>query len=124
MANKLLLGLSLRCPHCGEGRISDGILKTRELCDICHVRFERKSGESAGASIVWVAILPIVSMIFYFVLFAINPDLSLITQLGITMTFTVVIGILGYRHARGVWVAVVELTDGLKTDAEMESVNP
>lgn len=123
MANKLLLGLQLRCPHCGEGHISDGLIKTRDICEVCHVRFERKSGESAGASIVWISVLPILALIFYFILIAINNELSLPAQLGITMTFTVVIGLIGYRHARGVWIAVVELSDGLKTDAVNETTS-
>lgn len=123
MANKLLLGLQLRCPHCGEGHINDGLIKTRDICEVCHVRFERKSGESAGASIVWISVLPILALIFYFILIAINNDLSLPAQLGITMTFTIIIGLIGYRHARGVWIAVVELSDGLKTDAELEATS-
>lgn len=118
--NKLWLGLRLRCPHCGQGHISNGLLRSRDVCEVCNVRFERKSGESAGASIIWVGILPILSMIFYFVLYAINNDLSLEAQLGVTMGFTVIVGLLGYRHARGLWVAIVELSDGLKTDAEFE----
>jgi len=120
--DKLLLGLRLRCPHCGEGHINNGLLKTRDVCEVCHVRFERKSGESIGASIVWLSVLPLLSMIFYFVMFAINGDLSLPMQLGITMGFTVIVGLVGYRHARGIWIAVVELSDGLKTDAEIEAI--
>jgi len=118
--DKLLLGLRLRCPHCGQGHISDGILKTRDVCEVCNVRFERKSGESAGASIIWISILPIVSMIFYFIIFALTPDTPLLVHLLVTLTFTVILGLVGYRHARGVWVAVVELSDGLKTDTETE----
>lgn len=118
--DKLLLGLRLRCPHCGQGHISDGILKTRDVCEVCNVRFERKSGESAGASIIWISILPIVSMIFYFIIFALTPDTPLLVHLLVTLTFTVILGLVGYRHARGVWVAVVELSDGLKTDTEAE----
>ena len=121
MMNKLGLGLRLRCPHCGDGHTSNGIFRTREVCEVCNVRFERKSGESAGASIVWVGILPIISMIFYFTLYATNKDLSLEAQLVITLGFTVIVGFIGYRHARGVWIAIVELSDGLKTDAEIEA---
>ncbi len=120
MFNKLGLGFRLRCPHCGEGHISNGLFGIRDVCEICHVRYERKSGESAGASIIWVGILPILSLIFYFVLYATNKNLSLELQLGVTMGFTVIIGLLGYRHAKGLWIAVVELSDGLKTDAEFE----
>lgn len=124
MLNTLFLGLRLRCPHCGQGHITDGIFKTRELCEVCQVRFDRKSGESAGASIVWISLLPILSMIFYFILFALTPDTPLLVHLLITMTFTIILGVLGYRHARGVWVAVVELSDGLKTDAEIKGTTP
>lgn len=120
MVNTLWLGFTLRCPHCGKGHINQGVLKSRDLCEVCNVRFERKSGESAGASIVWISILPILAMIFYFVIVAINSTLSLPLQLGITMAFTIIIGLLGYRHARGIWIAIVELSDGLKTDAEAE----
>lgn len=123
MVNKLLLGLRLRCPHCGEGHISEGLFKMRDVCEICHVRFERKSGESTGASIIWLSTLPLLAMIFYFILYAINNELSLPIQLGVTMTFVVIVGLAGYRHARGVWVAVVELSDGLKTDAEVEVIS-
>lgn len=119
MIDKLLLGFRLRCPHCGQGHINDGFLHTRDLCEVCAVRFERKSGESAGASIIWVSLLPILALIFYFLLYASNPTLSLPAQLIITMSFTLVLGLLGYRHMRGVWIAVVELSDGLKTDAEI-----
>ena len=123
MKDKLWLGFRLRCPHCGQGHLNDGFLSTRQVCEVCNVRFERKSGETAGASIIWLGILPILSMIFYFAIFAINSSLSLPLQLGITMTFTVIVGILGYRHARGMWIAVVELSDGLKTDAEAEGTS-
>lgn len=120
MLYKLGLGFRLRCPHCGEGHISNGILRSRDVCEVCHVRYERKSGESAGASIIWVGILPIISLAFYFVLYAMNKNLSLEIQLVVTLAFTVIVGLLGYRHARGLWIAIVELSDGLKTDTELE----
>lgn len=120
MVNKLWLGFRLRCPHCGEGHINDGLLKNRKVCEVCGVRFERKSGESAGASIIWISILPIISLIFYFILYAIDSSQTLIVRLAITIAFAIVLGVIGYRHMRGLWIAVVELSDGLKTDADYE----
>ena len=122
MLHKLGLGFRLRCPHCGEGHISKGLFSLRDVCEVCHVRYERKSGESAGASMIWVGLLPIISLMFYFALYSTNKNLSLEMQIGVTMTFTVIIGLIGYRHAKGIWIAVVELSDGLKTDAEFEQV--
>ncbi len=28
-------GLKCRCPQCGEGKIFDGFLKVRDVCDVC-----------------------------------------------------------------------------------------
>lgn len=83
------------------------------------MRFERKSGEAAGASIIWVSILPLLALPFYILVYSSNPSLSLPAQLVITMSFIAVIGVLGYRHIRGAWIGFVEVTEGLKTDAEV-----
>ncbi|MEQ8672551.1 MAG: DUF983 domain-containing protein [Aggregatilineales bacterium] len=116
MRETLLRGLKLRCPNCGEGHISDGLFSIKATCEVCGVRFERKSGESAGASIIWLSILPIPALILYFVMVAINPDLPLAVQLAIPLGFLLVMSLIGYRHIRGLWIAVVALTDGLHAD--------
>lgn len=116
MVETLMRGLKLRCPNCGEGHISNGLFSIKKTCEVCGVRFERKSGESAGASIVWVAILPIPALIIYFVMVAINPDLPLAVQLAVPLGFLLIVSVIGYRHMRGIWIAVVALTDGLQVD--------
>jgi len=96
--------------------MSSGIFQMNERCEVCGVRYERKSGESAGASILWISLLPILALILFFVLFAINEDFSLWVLLGAPLAFVVIFGVLGYRHARGLWVAITDLTDGLEAD--------
>ena len=119
--NTLWRGLRLRCPHCGKGSISRGFLRRHARCQVCAVRFERKAGETAGASIVWLAVLPIISMLFYFALYASSPHLPLPAQLGITAAFTLILGLLGYRHVCGLWIAFVELSEGLQADSPTET---
>lgn len=116
MLQKLLRGVFLRCPNCGQGHISSGFFQMRERCEVCGVRYERKSGESAGASILWISLLPILALVLFFVLYAINDDFSLWVLLGLPLLFVVVVGVLGYRHARGVWIAITDLTEGLQPD--------
>lgn len=116
IVEKLMRGVRLRCPHCGEGHISDGMFSIKKTCEVCGVRFERKSGESAGASIIWLSILPIPALIIYFVMVTINPDLPLAVQWGVPLGFLLIFSLIGYRHIRGLWIAVVELTDGLQAD--------
>lgn len=116
----LLTGLRLRCPNCGEGKISNGLFQFNHTCAVCHVRFERKSGESAGASIIWLSILPIPALAIYFVMMAVTPDLPFAVLMGVPLVFLLIISIIGYRHMRGIWIAIVHLTDGLKSDAPLQ----
>ncbi len=37
-----------RCPDCGKGRMFGGAIKLNEVCELCHVRFERDSGSWLG----------------------------------------------------------------------------
>ena len=117
MIKTLLRGLRLRCPNCGDGHISDGWFSIRETCPVCHVRFERKPGESTGANIITLSVLPIPALALAFGMMAINPDLSLLVVIGIPALLVVAASLLGYRHSRGLWIAVVALTDGLHVDS-------
>ena len=121
MFKAMLTGLRLRCPNCGEGRISEGLFHIHETCPVCKVRFERRSGESAGASIVFLSLLPIPALILGIIMMVINPDTSLWLVIGIPALFVLVMSAVGYRHARGLWIGVVAATDGLKTDAEADA---
>ena len=118
MLKTLLLGLRLRCPNCGVGHISDSLFHIHKSCSNCHVLFERKSGEGAGASILWLSILPIFALGLFFLLFAINPDFPLIVLLGIPAIFILVASIGFYRNIRGLWIGVIALTDGLYKEDE------
>ncbi len=123
MLKTLLLGLRLRCPNCGEGKISQGLFQIRETCPVCHVRFERKPGESTGANIITLSILPIPALAIAFIMMAINPDLPLWIVFAVPAIFILVVSLVSYRHSRGLWIAVVALTDGLKTDEEIARID-
>lgn len=116
MLNTLWRGFRLRCPNCGEGKMAQGWVGMHETCDVCHVRFERKSGESAGASIIWVSVLPILAMIIFFMIELTNPGTSLWISAGIPLAFVLIAGVLFYRNVRGLWIAISYLTGGVYAD--------
>lgn len=118
MLQTLLSGLMLRCPNCEQGQMGKGRFDIQETCPVCGVRFERKPGESTGASIVMLSILPIPAIALGFVLMAAFPDLGIWAVFGLLTVLVLVICVVTYRNARGLWVAVVHLTDGLVTDDE------
>ncbi|MGJ3238858.1 MAG: DUF983 domain-containing protein [Anaerolineae bacterium] len=124
MLKTLWTGFRLRCPHCQQGQMTDGWFALRETCAVCGVRFERKSGESAGASIIWVSVLPILAMMIFFTFELTNPDISLWISAGVPIAFTLIAGVAFYRNVRGLWIAVTYLTGGVYADAnEAEQTN-
>lgn len=116
MLKKLWQGLRLHCPNCHQATISNGLFQVNRECRHCGVQFERKSGESAGASIIWISLLPILALILFFVMYMINPDLSVPILLGVPLAFGVILGLVGYRHIKGLWIAIAYLTGDVYAD--------
>jgi uncharacterized protein (DUF983 family) len=116
MLKKLWLGFWLRCPNCEQGHLSDNFFSMRESCEVCHVRFERKSGESAGASVIWISVLPIIGMLIYFGIDIAYPKIPLILSAVVPLAFVLIAGALFYRNARGIWIAISYLTGGVYKD--------
>lgn len=118
MLKKLWLGFILRCPNCEKGKLSDSLFSMRHECDVCHMVFERKSGDSAGASAIWLSILPFFALVLFFILYFAFPGISIWLAGGIPMLLMLFIGIFFYRNVRGLWVATSYLTGGIYADKE------
>lgn len=118
MMRTLLLSFFLRCPNCEQGQIAAGMFNLRETCPVCRVRFERKSGESTGGSIILISVLPILALVVFFVLYAIDSSLPMALLLGVPLLVVVAGAVLLYRNVRALWVGVTYLTEGLYTDDE------
>lgn len=121
--HKLWVGLTLRCPNCEQGRMFDGLFKMRPECDVCGVRFERRSGESVGGMYFNLGIAELIAIPGYFIVNALfHPPF--IPHLLFWFVFTVVFCALFYRHARGLWVSISYLTGGVQTDRDYEVSKP
>ena len=102
--------------------MSSGLFEIHESCPVCGVRFERKPGESTGASIMALSLLPIPAIAISFIMLLINPDLSLWVVIGVPAALILILSVVSYRHTRGVWIAIIALTDGLHTDDERPQI--
>jgi len=98
-------GLWLRCPNCGQGVMFRGLFKMEATCPECHVRYERKYGESIGGMFINLLVVETISVAGYFISDALLKP-PLIFQLIFWGTFNLVFVILFYRHARALWVAI------------------
>lgn len=116
---KLLLGLFLRCPNCGRGRMFRGLFHMEPTCPYCHVRYERQSGESIGGTLINLCVAEVLSVGGYFVTqAAFQPPVTF--QLIFWISFNILFIVLFYRHARGLWVSIAYLSGGVYADPDYE----
>ncbi|MGB1287651.1 MAG: DUF983 domain-containing protein [Aggregatilineales bacterium] len=118
---KLFMGFLLRCPNCEQGHIGNGFLNIKTYCPVCNVHFERADGEQTGAMMITLSTMPFFSIMLFIVLYNTNPEMNLALLVGLPALMLTLSILLFYRHARGIWAAVVYLTGGLFTDDEWQA---
>ncbi len=114
---KLITGLLLRCPNCEQGAVMKNWFEVKPTCPVCHVRFERSPGEGTGAMIIVLSLVPLPMILLFILLFNVW-NVALPVLLIAMILAPIVLALLIYRHARGVWVSVIFLSGGLYTDEE------
>ncbi len=117
----LWLGLLLRCPNCGRGKMFRGLFEMEKTCPVCQVRFERLSGESIGGMVINLALAQVVTIGSFF-LIDILTDIAPGQQLIFWIPFTLLFCVFFYRHARAMWVGVAFLVGGVYTDEQHEKI--
>ena len=102
-------GLKLRCPVCGQGKLFRSYFVMNERCGSCGVAFAREHGQ-------WVGSLDINTLVTAFILMigvGFGPLWSLKTMLIVWCSAAVLVPLVTFRFARGLWTAIVHLTGGV-----------
>jgi len=95
--------LLLRCPHCGKGRLFDGILRMRSHCSECGLKFEREPGFFLGSIYFNYGLTALLVVILYPILLF-NRVLPESRLLLLAFVFVVVFPIVFFRYARSLWL--------------------
>lgn len=110
----LWTGFRLRCPSCRHGRIYHGF-RANSSCSSCGVEFQ--SSDEGHFLVTVVAAYSITAVLLAAFVFALNvvyPEMTILLQIVICLLFASVFLLLSYRHFKGVSVALIHLTFGLR----------
>ncbi len=117
----VLRGLTLRCPRCGKGKISDGLFKPREYCDVCGQVFKLKEGEfTGGAYIGYVVSVALLGILFVILVWPLKWDIE--QTLWVLMPGAVILPILLHRHMVGVFTAILITTGAMEQQVSPEKL--
>lgn len=108
----LVRGARLRCPCCGHGSLFRSAFALHDACTACDERFEREPGLSLG-SIYINLILTMSFSLAGVTLTSWLTDLTLTQELTIWAGGAAIISVLLYRLAKGLWIGLVFLGDGV-----------
>jgi uncharacterized protein (DUF983 family) len=121
--HKSLVGLSLRCPNCEQGKTFTGLFQMNETCPVCNARFERQSGESVGGMYLNLGLAELVTIGGFFLAHLLFKPLF-VPHLIVWVVINVLLVALFYRHSRSLWIAISYMTGGVQTDEDYYRENP
>jgi uncharacterized protein (DUF983 family) len=106
----VLRGLRLRCPVCGKGELFRTYFRMYDHCPCCGVGFAREHGQ-------WVGSLDIHTFVIAFALMIgaalTPPGWPIGLSLAVWGGAAILIPLVTFRFARGLWTAIVHLSGGV-----------
>ena len=111
----LTLGLLLICPACQRGRMFRSLFVMNVRCPVCGVIFERDAGEVTGGMAINMTLTSLIAVVGGGLL-GVLTDIPAVLLILVVGAFTVAVGLLFYRHARGLWTSILYLTGSIFED--------
>ena len=102
-------GFFLLCPRCHRSGMFIRGFQMHKQCQSCGLAFETASGEIPGGMGINISVTLLLIMIAALV-FGMNRDIPLLPLLLSLGVLTIFFPILFYRSSRGLWVAILYLT--------------
>jgi uncharacterized protein (DUF983 family) len=96
--------LRQRCPRCLKGAVFNGLMATRERCDVCGLRFEREPGYFVGAMYVSYALAVAVMTLLVLLIRRLRPHWSDIAVVGAALPPFLPLVPLIVRYSKIIWL--------------------
>ena len=102
-------GLIVRCPRCGKGKLFRGVLAMHDRCPVCQLDFEREEGFYTGAMAINLIVSELIVAAYIIpvaVVSGLNPQVPFIPILIISSPLPILLPLLLFRPARGLWLSM------------------
>ena len=100
-----IVGLRMRCPRCGEGRLFDGYLKVADRCESCGLALA-KNDSGDGPAVFLIFILGAIATPFAFLLDSWFPQLPYWIPVLIVSALVLGLALLTLRPSKALVVAL------------------
>ncbi|HSB09536.1 MAG TPA: hypothetical protein VLM38_08635 [Blastocatellia bacterium] len=100
----LRLGIRLKCPRCGLGRLYESPFRMRTRCDYCDLIFEREQGYFVGSIYINVvateSTLLFTLLIYGLVTGTVNEGI-----LSVLVVLAIIVPLTFFHHSRSLWLS-------------------
>jgi uncharacterized protein (DUF983 family) len=100
--SRLVAILAMRCPRCCQGSVYRGVLRTRDRCPVCDLRFEREPGYFVGAMYASYALGIVLTAPIWLTLLLTGQDYALILAASIIPLF--ILMPVFFHYSRVIWL--------------------
>lgn len=108
----ILRGLFGSCPHCGKGRIFNGLYAVNEYCAHCHLPMNDRPGDFTGAAYLNTGLTGFI-VIMFGIAAVLLTDISILALSAIAIPMIIVLATLFHRPIRGGWVALMYYSEAI-----------
>jgi len=108
------VGMTLRCPACGEGRIYRNLTEMNRSCSQCGVVFEREEGDFVGAMLVAYSITAVVIAAGVY-LVEVYTSLDAMVHVLLWSAVATLFLVFTYRNMKGIWLGILHAMIGLRS---------
>jgi uncharacterized protein (DUF983 family) len=108
--------LALKCPRCGQGRISSSVVQMNEACPVCGVTFFKNDGEWLGPAVINYSVALGGALATWAVLVMFNC--SALTQVVLSALATIIAVVAVTPWSRSFWILFLYLNGELAIEQQ------
>jgi uncharacterized protein (DUF983 family) len=117
--SKLVRGLRLRCPDCGQASIYHSLFKMKRYCSVCGLLFEREQGYFVGAIYINVVATEFLLLLTFGLSLLAVPASDRTLHIALYV-LAVALPLIFFHHSRSLWLSIDHIIDPIQARVDLD----